>query len=256
VAKEAADIVLGDDNFASIEAAVEEGRRVFDNLTKFIAWTLPTNLSEGLLVLAAIVAGTTLPILPVQILWINMTTAVALGLPLAFEPKEPGIMSRPPRDPSHPLLDRLLIGRILLVSVLLLGGAYALFHWEQGRGVSIAEARTVAVNVFVAGQLFYLLNCRSFERSMFRIGVLSNRWVIVGVTTTIGLQLVFTYAPFMQAVFGSAPLGIDAWLRIVGVGLGVYAVVGAEKWIRLQRGGSSRGRNHDRGRGGVARTQP
>ena len=115
VAKEAADMILTDDNFATIEAAVEEGRGVFDNLTKFIVWTLPTNMGEGLVILAAIFAGTTLPILPVQILWINMTTAVLLGLMLAFEPKEPDIMQRPPRDPQTPLLTGELIGRILLV---------------------------------------------------------------------------------------------------------------------------------------------
>ena len=137
VAKDAADMVLTDDNFASIEAAVEEGRRVFDNLTKFIVWTLPTNLGEGLVILAAIVAGTTLPILPVQILWINMTTAVALGLMLAFEPKEPGIMKRPPRDPARPILTGELIGRILLVSGLLLAGSFALFDWELAGGATL-----------------------------------------------------------------------------------------------------------------------
>ena len=122
VAREASDMVLTDDNFASIEAAVEEGRRIFDNLTKFIVWTLPTNLGEGLVIFTAIAAGVTLPILPVQILWINMTTAVPLGLMLAFEPKEPGMMRRPPRDPARPLLTGELLGRIVLVSAILLAG--------------------------------------------------------------------------------------------------------------------------------------
>ena len=232
VAKEASDIVLTDDNFASIAAAVEEGRRVFDNLTKFIVWTLPTNMGEGLLILAAIVAGTTLPILPVQILWINMTTAVALGLMLAFEPKEPGIMGRPPRDPARPLLTGELIGRILLVSGLLMAGSFLLFHWEQAGGASLAEARTAAVNVFVVGELFYLFNCRSLEHSMFRVGVFSNHWVTGGVLTMVGLQILITYAPFMQTLFHTAPLGPQAWFRIIGVGFCVYAVVGAEKWLR------------------------
>ena len=116
VAKDAADMVLTDDDFATIEAAVEEGRGVFDNLTKFITWTLPTNIGEGLVILVAIAFGAALPILPTQILWINMTTAVALGLMLAFEPKEAGIMARPPRDPDQPLLTRALVTRILLVS--------------------------------------------------------------------------------------------------------------------------------------------
>ncbi|HET7776491.1 MAG TPA: HAD-IC family P-type ATPase, partial [Azospira sp.] len=149
VAKEAAAMVLTDDNFAAIEAAVEEGRGVFDNLVKFITWTLPTNFGEGLVIVAAIVFGATLPITPLQILWINMTTAVFLGLMLAFEPIEKGIMARPPRAPATPLLDRPLVGRILLVSLLLLAGAYGLFLRELGQGHSLAEARTVAVNVFV-----------------------------------------------------------------------------------------------------------
>ena len=232
VAKESSDIVLTDDNFASIEAAVEEGRRVFDNLTKFIVWTLPTNMSEGLLILAAIAAGTTLPILPVQILWINMTTAVALGLMLAFEPMERGVMSRPPRDPRRPLLTGELVERILLVSALLLAGSYLLFHWEESMGASVAEARTAAINVFVAGELFYLFNCRSLERSILSVGIFSNRWVIAGVATMVALQALLTYAPPMQRLFHTAPLGPGAWLRILAVGLVVSLTVGAEKWLR------------------------
>ncbi len=141
VAKDAADMVLTDDNFASIEAAVEEGRGVFDNLTKFITWTLPTNLGEGLVILAAVFLGTALPILPVQILWINMTTAVLLGLMLAFEPKEHGIMGRPPRRPGAPILSPALIRRILLVGTLLLGAAFGLFEWAsavQGTSLDVA----------------------------------------------------------------------------------------------------------------------
>jgi magnesium-transporting ATPase (P-type) len=145
VAKEAADMVLTDDNFASIEAAVEEGRGVFDNLTKFIVWTLPTNVGEGLVILAAIFAGVALPILPVQILWINMTTAILLGLMLAFEPKEVGIMQRRPRNPHIPILTRDLLGRIGVVGTLLLASAFGLFEWELYAGASVAEARTVAV---------------------------------------------------------------------------------------------------------------
>jgi magnesium-transporting ATPase (P-type) len=232
VAKETADIILTDDNFASIEAAVQEGRRVFDNLTKFIVWTLPTNMGEGLLILAAIVAGATLPILPVQILWINMTTAVALGLMLAFEPTEAGVMSRPPRDPRAPILNGDLIGRILLVSALLLAGAYLVFHWEQDMGASVAEARTAAVNVFVAGQLFYLFNCRSLEHSAYRVGIVSNRWIIGGVTTMIGLQMLLAYVPPMQRLFSTAALGFETWLRIVAVGIIVSIVVSVEKWLR------------------------
>ncbi|MCX5870840.1 MAG: cation-transporting P-type ATPase, partial [Deltaproteobacteria bacterium] len=158
VAKEAADMVLTDDNFSSIESAVEEGRGVFDNLVKFITWTLPTNLGEGLVILTAIFLGVTLPILPVQILWVNMTTAGFLGLALAFEPKEPGIMLRPPRQPNMPILSHSMIFRITLVSFLMLGAAFGLFSWELSSGATLAQARTAAVNAFVMVELFYLFN--------------------------------------------------------------------------------------------------
>jgi Ca2+-transporting ATPase len=232
VAKEAADMVLTDDNFASIEAAIEEGRGIFDNLTKFIVWTLPTNLGEGLVILAAIFAGVTLPILPVQILWINMTTAVLLGLMLAFEPKEPGLMTRPPRDPKTPILTGVLIWRLFIVGLLLLAGAFSLFEWELMTGATVVEARTVAVNVFVLVQLFYLFNCRSLTQSMFRLGFFSNPWVFGGVTVMLILQVMFTYLPAMNLMFLSAPIGFESWGRILAVSVITSFVVGAEKWLR------------------------
>ncbi len=235
VAKDASDMVLTDDDFATIEAAVEEGRGVFDNLTKFIAWTLPANIGEGLVILVAIALGTTLPILPTQILWINMTTAVALGLWLAFEPKEPGIMSRPPRDPTQPLLTRALVIRILLVSVLIVGSAWWLFEWELANGASLAEARTAAMNVVIAVEAFYLFSCRSFIHSAWRIGVLSNTWLIFGVAVQAVLQLAITYLPAMNAVFGTAPIGGSVWLRIFGLAAATSVVVGADKWLRGRR---------------------
>ncbi|MEX0818196.1 MAG: cation-transporting P-type ATPase [Pirellulaceae bacterium] len=232
VAKEAADMILTDDNFATIEAAVEEGRGVFDNLTKFIVWTLPTNAGEGLLILTAVFAGATLPLLPVQILWINMTTAVLLGLMLAFEPKEPDIMRRPPRDPKVPLLNATLIVRMCIVALVLLTGAFGSFKWALGQGFSDATARTVAVNVFVMVELFYLFNCRSLTKSMFTIGLFSNRWIAVGATCMVALQLAFTYVPFMNHIFHSAPIGWDAWWRILLTALVAYLIVGTEKWLR------------------------
>jgi cation-transporting P-type ATPase F len=229
VAREAADMVLTDDNFATIEAAVEEGRGVFDNLTKFIVWTLPTNIGEGLVVLLSVLLGTTLPISPVQILWINMTTAVLLGLMLAFEPKEAGIMTRPPRDPFARLLSVPLIKRIGLVSLLLLTGAFGLFVWAQWFGSTVAEARTVAVNVFVVGELFYLFNCRSLTRSMFRIGLFTNPAAIGGAVGMAVLQLAFTYAPPMNRLFGTAPISGTAWGAILLFGLAVYLIIEIEK---------------------------
>jgi magnesium-transporting ATPase (P-type) len=235
VAKEAADMVLTDDNFASIEAAVEEGRGVFDNLTKFIAWTLPSNLAEGLVILAAIFAGTMLPILPVQILWINMTTAVLLGTTLTFEPKEEGIMARPPRSPQAPLLDSVLIGRIVLVGVILLGGAFGLFEYGLQTGQTVAEARTLAVNVIVFGEIFYLFNCRSLTRPSWRVGPGSNRILLAGVAAMIGLQMLMTYLPGMNRLFGTAAFPAEEWIWIVLVGVVVHLAVEVEKWVRRSR---------------------
>jgi len=234
VAKEAADMVLTDDNFATIAAAVEEGRGVFDNLTKIIAWTLPTNLGEGLIILAAVVAGLALPILPIQILWINMTTVAVLGLVLALEQKEPDIMRRMPRRTDAPILTPELLWRILIVGLLILAGAFGLFEWEQSRGASLAEARTVAVNVVVFVEVFYLFNCRSLTRSMFSIGVFSNRWLVVGVLVIVLLQLAFTYAPVMHRIMGSAPLDMAAWGRVLAVGVVTYTIIEIEKWLRRQ----------------------
>jgi len=236
VAKEAAAMILTDDNFSSIEAAVEEGRGVFDNLIKFITWTLPTNLGEGLVIMVAIFLGVTLPILPVQILWINMTTAGFLGLALAFEPKEPGIMRRPPRNPQTPLLSRPVIFRIILVSVLMLAGAFALFLWEQSAGAPLAVARTTAVNVFVMIELFYLFNCRSLEKTPFRLGFFSNPWVLAGAGAMFLLQIAYTYLPLMNRLFQSAPITSSAWGRIMAVGLVCGVVVEGEKWLWTRMG--------------------
>lgn len=232
VAKEAADMVLTDDNFATIEAAVEEGRAVYDNLVKFITWTLPTNIGEGLLVLVAVFFGLTLPITPVQILWINMTTAVLLGLMLAFERKEPGIMAHPPRQPETPILTRELGFRIGLVGLILLAGAFVFFEWALSQEKSIETARTLAVNMFVFGELFYLFNCRSLRYSMFKLGVFSNPWLLLGVIAMALLQVFFTYSPAMNTLFGSAPLEMIDWVFILSGGLLIYGVVGIEKWLR------------------------
>jgi Ca2+-transporting ATPase len=232
VSKEAADMVLTDDNFSSIEAAVEEGRAVFDNLTKFIVWTLPTNLGEGLVILAAIFFGLTLPILPVQILWINMTTAGFLGLMLAFEPKEPGIMRRKPRDPDTPILTKELIVRIFLVGTLLLIGAFGLFQWELARGACLDAARTVAVNVFIVMELFYLFNCRSLTKSIFKLGLFTNIWVFFGVTAMMLIQMVYTYVPVMNQLFHSTAIGFGSWMRIMLAGVIGFLIVELEKKLR------------------------
>jgi cation-transporting P-type ATPase F len=230
VAKESADMILTDDNFASIEAAVEEGRCVFDNLLKFLVWALPTNIGQGLVILTAVFAGITLPILPVQSLWINMTTAGSLGLMLAFEPKEPGIMARRPRDPASPILSRELLRRILLVGVLLLVTTFGLFEWETYRGASPAEARTVAVNVFAVISALYLLNCRSLSGPSFKKKMFENAWIPLGLALMAVIQAAFTHTAFMNRFFHSAPLDAAAWVRILAVGAAVHALVEIEKW--------------------------
>ncbi len=235
VAKDAADMILIDDDFATIEAAVEEGRGVFDNLTKFIVWTLPTNMGEGLVILVAILFGTALPILPTQILWINMTTAVALGLMLAFEPREPGIMERPPREPDRPLLTGTLVWRTILVASLLVAGSWWTFVSEQARGSSLEEARTAAVSVFVAVEIAYLFSCRSLTRGSWRLGIFTNRWVIGGVLVQLALQAAFTYLPAMNRIFATAPIDATAWLRILGIVIVVSVIVGADKFFALRR---------------------
>jgi Ca2+-transporting ATPase len=231
VAREAADMVLTDDNFASIESAVEEGRGVFDTLLKFIVWTLPTNIGEATVLLLAVFLNTVLPIQPVQLLWINMTTAVFLGLTLAFEPTESGVMLRPPRNPKVSLLTWSLLRRIALVSLLLCAAAFLLFEFELASGASNRQACTVVTAVFIIGETFYLLNCRSLTRSMLSVGLFSNPWIWIGIAAMVGLQLAFTYVPFMNALFHSAPIGLGAWIRVLGAGLVIYLVVGIEKWI-------------------------
>lgn len=234
VAKESADMILTDDNFASIEAAVEEGRGVFDNLIKYIAWTLPTNLGEGLVLLAAIVTGVTLPILPIQILWINMITAAVLGITLSFEPKEEGLMNRKPRQPKAPILDGIVIWRIILVSIVILIGAFGLFEYELSKGASVEEARTVAVNVVIFVELFYLFNARSTSRSIFRIGFFSNPWAIGGALLMALIQLLYTYTPFMHFVFGGAPIPLNMWIDVLAVSIGTFLFIELEKWIRFR----------------------
>jgi magnesium-transporting ATPase (P-type) len=225
-------MVLTDDNFATIEAAVEEGRGIFDNLVKFITWTLPTNFGEGLVILAAIVAGVTLPITPLQILWINMTTAVLLGLPLAFEPAERGIMHRPPRPPAAAVLDAVLIGRIVLVGLLMLAGAFGMFLLALERGQAMTEARTIAMNVFVAIEIVYLFNCRSLRLPVTAVAAFSNPWVWAGAGLQLLLQMTITYWPPLNAAFATAPIDARAWSEIAVIALAAMLVIEFEKRLR------------------------
>ncbi len=236
VAKGAAAMILTDDNFASIEAAVEEGRGVFDNLTKFIVWIIPTNLGEALMLLSTILLGLPLPLLPLQLLWINLTDTL-LGLSLAFEPKEGDVMSRPPRDPKRPLLTFPLIMRTGLVSLIMVTGGLSVFLWElRIEQAGIVAARTAVINVIVLVQIVYLFNCRSLHHSVFAIGLFTNPWTIFGSLAMIGAQLLFTYAPVMNRLFHSTPLAAESWLRILGVAAIAFVAVEFEKWIRFGDG--------------------
>lgn len=229
-AREASAMVLTDDNFASIVAAVREGRTVNDNLRKVIGWTLPTNGGEAMTIISAILLGLTLPLTPIQILWVNMVTEVALGLTLAFEPPEGDVMRRPPRRPDAPLLSPFLVWRIVLVSVLVALGVFGMFAWAQARGLSLEASRTIAVNTLVVAQIFYLFSVRYLHGpSITGRGMLGTPAVLFGVSVTILAQLLFTYAPFLQAVFETRPIGLLDAAAIVGVGVALLAVLELDK---------------------------
>ncbi len=237
-AKEAADVVLPDDNFATIATAVREGRAVYDNLKKFILFMLPTNGGEARVVSAAILFELTLPLTPAQVLWINMVTSSMLGLALAFEPAERGIMARRPRPPGEALLSGFFIWRVLMVSVLMMTGALGLFLWELRDGTSIDTARTMAVNAVVAAEMFYLLNSRYILAPVTnREGLTGNPYVLVAIVACIPLQIAYTHVPLMQALFGPTDLSALEWLKVLGAGMLVFAIAELEKTvIRRLRG--------------------
>jgi len=239
VTKEAADMILTDDNFATIEAAVEEGRGIYDNLMKFIAWTLPTNLGEAGIILVAAFLGFQLSITPLQILWINMSTAVLLGAMLAFEPKEPQLMARPPRKVDEPILSGVLIWRTLWVGALLVVATYAVFAFKKSLGVELESARTAAVNVIVLGQVSYLFSCRSLRLSVFRIGLFSNPLIWIGVAAMISLQLLLTYVPFLNMVFETQPTSWRPWALAAGSGAMLFVLAELDKWRANHASGSS-----------------
>ena len=232
-AKEAAEMVLADDNFASIAHAVEEGRTVYDNLRKAITFLLPINGGESLSLVAAVLLGLTLPITPVQILWVNMVSSVALAMVLAFEPTEREVMRRPPRPPGEPVISGFLVWRILLVSLLFLAGIFGMFELALLRGASVEEARTVAVNTLVAMEVFYLFSVRYLRAPSFTFeGVKGTKPVLIAVFAVFGLQLLFTYAPFMETFFHSRPLSFATGLQIVAVGVALLVLLEIEKFLR------------------------
>ncbi|WP_349369606.1 HAD-IC family P-type ATPase [Salinarimonas sp.] len=243
VSKEAADMVLADDNFASIRAAVEEGRRVYDNLVKALAFVLPTNLGLALIMIASVAAfpivdgEPVLPMRPAQILWINLVAAVALALPLAFEAKESDLMRRPPRLVDAPVLSPFVLARTVLVAILMTAGALALFVVAYAQtpapgSTAYASAQTQAVTTVIFFQIFYLLDCRSLRDPITAIGPGSNPWIFGGIALTLALQIAFVHLPAFNVVFGSTPLDLRGWAEAALVGAVILPVIGMEKWIR------------------------
>lgn len=229
-AKEAADMVLIDDNFASIVDAVHEGRTVYDNVQKVIAWTLPTNGGEALAIIGALLLGLTLPMTAVQILWINMVTAVALGLTLAFEPPEPGAMHNPPRLIDEPIISAFVVWRIMFISVLFVIGTFGAFFWAESRDLSLEAARTLSVNTIVVMEIFYLFSIRYRHGASFTWdGLLGTPAVLIGVGTVALLQLAFTYAPPLQALFDTRSLDPIDGAMAIGSGLLLFMVLELEK---------------------------
>ncbi|HLS86931.1 MAG TPA: cation-transporting P-type ATPase [Burkholderiales bacterium] len=231
-AKDAADMVLADDNFATIGNAVREGRGIYDNIRKFVLFMLPTNGGEALVVIAAILFDLVLPLTPAQVLWINMATVSTLGLALAFEPTENDVMHRPPRNPREPLLSWFFAWRLAMVSVLMMAGALGLFLWELAQGARLEAARTMAVSAVVLAEMFYLLNSRHIHKTVLtREGLFGNPYVLAAIAACALLQLAFVHAAPLQAVFGSTDLGPAEWLKVVAAGAFVFVVAELEKFL-------------------------
>ncbi|MEM1102835.1 MAG: cation-transporting P-type ATPase [Pseudomonadota bacterium] len=243
-AKEAAEIVLADDNFASIAAAVREGRTVYDNITKVISWTLPTNGGEAMTILVALLFGMTLPITPIQILWVNLVTAITLGVALAFEPTEENTMRRPPRPRDAPILGGGLVWQIVLVSMLFFAGVFGVFAFSTDRGDAIPYARTMAINTLVVFEIAYLFFVRNiYGASLTWSAAKGTRiiWICVVVVTT--LQFAITYAPPLQTVFGTAPVTLTDGVLVLGLGAALFVLLEIEKQLRLSLGRRGASRN-------------
>ncbi|MEG3617338.1 cation-transporting P-type ATPase [Magnetovibrio sp. PR-2] len=230
-AKEASEMVLADDNFASIANAVEEGRTVYDNIRKAILFILPTNGGEALAILAAVMVGfEELPLTALQILWVNMITAVTLALSLAFEPPEADIMRRSPRGRDEPVLGPLFVWRIMFVSIILLIGTFGFFIWEMENGASVERARTIAVNTLIYFEIFYLFNARFITAPVLNMnGLFGNRYVLMAIAVLVVFQLGFTYLTPLQTLFGTQAIGWTDWLKIVLVSSSVLFLVELEK---------------------------
>ncbi len=246
VAKEASDMILADDNFASIEAAIEEGRRVYDNLIKSLAFVLPTSLGQALVIFFAILffpirEGIVLhPMSPVQILWVNLVVAIALSLPLALESAEPDIMKRPPRKKNTPILNGFLILKTLIIATVMAIGTIGLFIWEYlteiakgtAETIALSEAQTLAVTAMMFFQVFYLFNCRSLRYSKMKTNFFSNRSIFIGVGIVLIAQIAFVYSPFMNHIFKSSKLNFESWVFSILITFLIIPLIAIEKIIQ------------------------
>jgi calcium-translocating P-type ATPase len=233
-AKEAADLVLADDNFASIAAAIREGRTVYDNLKKVISWTLPTNAGESMTVVVALLAGMALPVTAVQILWVNLITGITLGVALAFEPTEAGTMARPPRPRAAPILSAGLVWHVVLVAVLFLAAVFGVFSYAVDRGYPPALAQTMAMNTLVVLEIFHLFFIRNIHSTSLTWAAARGTRVVWTVVVAITVaQFAVTYLPPFQALLGTRSVPLFDGVLIVGVGAAFFAIIEIEKQIRL-----------------------
>jgi len=234
-AKEAAEIILADDNFASIAAAVREGRTVYDNIKKVISWTLPTNGGEAMTIIVALLLGMTLPITPIQILWVNLITAVTLGIALAFEPTEENTMRRPPRPRNEALLQGHLVWHIVLVSTLFICGVFGMYHYAIDQGHSVELARTIALNTLVVMeifQLFFIRNIHGTSLTWKAVRGTKMVWLVIAIVTV--AQFAMTYLPILQVIFDTQPIPFWDGVLIIGVGVTLFVLIETEKQIRLR----------------------
>jgi calcium-translocating P-type ATPase len=237
VAREAADIVLTDDRFATISKAIREGRRVYDNVKKTLLFLLATNVDEAALIMLAIIFGVALPVTPTQILWINLVTSVSLSFALVFERAEKSVMHRGPNPKSLSLITPRMISRILLVALLSVVAAFVVFQEQLAVGVSVQEAQTAAVTMLVVVEMAILINHRRFtDSALGREGIAGNRVALVVIGLLVVLQSAFVYLPALNLVFDSRPLPVDTWLIIIAVTLAVFFIIEGEKWWRRSRG--------------------
>jgi Ca2+-transporting ATPase len=235
VAKEASDMVLADDNFASIFAAVEEGRVVYDNIRKVTLFLVSCGLGELLAIVATILMGLPIPYIPAQILWLNLVTNGLQDVALAFEPAEEGVLDRPPRNPKEGVLSGLMIQRTFLVGIILAAGTVFMFVSELNAGASLEKARTVALTTMVFFQFYQAFNCRSERQSIFKVPLMSNPFLFLSMVAAFFAQLAVLYVPFLQWIFRTVPLTITEWAEIAVVTVTVVVVVETDKWIRRRK---------------------